>query len=48
MDEVRMAAADAIDSGKPVNWFMGTIIIPIWLGIALVGILMLSRMLGAS
>jgi len=47
MEEARTSAADAMNSGKPVNWFMAAIIVLIWLGIALVGLLMLSKVLGA-
>jgi hypothetical protein len=47
MEEARSAAEEAINLGKPVNWFMAAVIILIWLGIALIGILMLSRLVGA-
>jgi uncharacterized membrane protein YkvA (DUF1232 family) len=45
MEEAKTAAADAMDSDKPVNWVMGVVIVPLWTGIAIIVIAMMSRVL---
>jgi uncharacterized membrane protein YkvA (DUF1232 family) len=45
MDDARTAAADAMRSDKPVSWVMAVVIILIWLGIAILGIALVSRVL---
>jgi uncharacterized membrane protein YkvA (DUF1232 family) len=45
MEEAKTAAADAMDTDKPVNWVMGVVIVLIWIGIAVIGIVMVSRVL---
>lgn len=48
MEDARKAATDALDSDKPVNWVMAVVIILIWLGIAAIGVAMVSRVLGSK
>ncbi len=44
--EHREIARNASESGKPVNWVAGAIIVLIWLAIALFGVFVVIRLMG--